>query len=102
MNAQHTPGPWAMEDGNGEHLAGPKGGFVPVGGCGCCGSPFMAAERHDVGLADARLLAAAPDLLFVLEGVMKAEKDEAGRIILFGWQQEVIRAEIAKATGVES
>lgn len=58
MSTQHTPGPWRYEPGRNDRppyvIRGSEGGFVVVG---------MTAARQD---ADARLIAAAPDLLSAL------------------------------------
>lgn len=66
MNAQHTPGPWryVRENGSpttGQHMiAGAKPGYL--------------AEVRDCGSGDvkanARLIAAAPELLEVAEGIL--------------------------------
>ncbi len=42
---------------------------------------------------------AAPDLLATLQGVLKIARGTSGRIIIEGWQENVIRAAIARATG---
>ena len=44
-------------------LAGPEDGFSIIGGCGSCGDPFV----HGDSVANARLIASAPDLLEALE-----------------------------------
>lgn len=65
MTAKHSPGPWRVcADGV---SVGPDDGFMPFDGCGCCGSPWMNAEDDDVALADARLIAKAPELLEALQ-----------------------------------
>lgn len=54
---------------------------------------------HQANLKNAFLMAAAPGLLEVLEGVLMMDRDKEGRIIIHGWQEDVIRAEVAKAKG---
>jgi hypothetical protein len=93
MNTQHTPGPWRYERANpspttGEHLiAGAKNGYL--------------AEIRDCGsgdvFANARLIAAAPDLLELARQIVLAADQNEGDIpadIVSG-----ARAAIAKATG---
>jgi hypothetical protein len=62
----HTPGPWFV-DADGAQDAGTKGAFVPFDACGCCDSPWMCGETEKERAANARLIAAAPDLLAALE-----------------------------------
>ena len=64
MSAAHTPGPWRVATDNA--VAGPEDGFNPIGACGCCDSPWMMADDKATQEADARLIAAAPDLLDTL------------------------------------
>jgi hypothetical protein len=64
----HTPGPWTSEvdDETGDCFKlKADDGTVLIGGCGCCGSPWMNGPYE----ANARLIAAAPDLLAVCERV---------------------------------
>ena len=62
MEHKHTPGPWRYELGRNDRppyvIRGSEGGCVVVG---------MTAARQD---ADARLIAAAPDLLAALESIV--------------------------------
>ena len=107
----HTPGPWfASYAGDMSINAGDpvqRGSYTTypisiVGGCGCCGSPF-GVDDPDECAANARLIAAAPDLLEALETALD------------GWQREFeylakrtpewvteARHAIAKATGEQA
>ena len=65
--AQFTPGPWAFtveSDGGKFELTAGDGTTTVLTGCGCCGSPVLCGEDH---MADARLMAAAPELLAALQ-----------------------------------
>jgi hypothetical protein len=101
----HTPGPWHIATGA-DHTP-----LVMAGGVGVA---HVYMQRFAVGRgakqeetdANARLIAAAPDLLFQLEGAARqlerdasalmADKKTARRIMS---QVDGIRAAIAKATG---
>jgi hypothetical protein len=101
MTAQHTQGPWSYLPGDG--LAWPsvqratEGGFVVVG---------SSREREE---ADAKLIAAAPDLLEALQELLAAER--ANSLEIFGRDtgghplnaagvaRKKARAAIAKANG---
>lgn len=86
---KHSPGPWSFEvEENGDKFKlSDVNNEVVVGGCGCCDSPWC-------NLADARLIAAAPDLLEALKVVLDdlMYKHHA-RVI------DVAHAAIAKAEG---
>jgi len=86
VSAQHTPGPWTYKHAeNGElEIKGPNDECV-VDGCGCCNSPFGDNLEYD-----ARLIAAAPDLLAALHNMLE-DGDKTDR--------EQALAAIAKATG---
>jgi hypothetical protein len=59
--AKHTPGPWTDRNGDGE-----VDGYVWAGDTVICGLGDKARQR-----ADARLIAAAPDLLYALKAMLK-------------------------------
>ena len=95
--AGHTPGPWRYERGNGspttgEHMiAGAKPGYLAeVRDCG----------SGDVG-ANARLIAAAPELLAALELARRwmCEVPVAKRAGNFNIALDRVDAAIAKAEG---
>jgi hypothetical protein len=114
MNAKHTPGPW-KHDAN--DVLNPERAFGIVRElgpkfdreAGTQGAIEVIAEicgddGSGVAEADARLIAAAPDLLAALEAVVemytKTPGDECGR--LFQRQEWFdARAAIAKAKGRE-
>ena len=101
--SEHTPGPWMVYADGIE--AGPEGGFRPFGGCGCCGSPWMNGADSETAKADARLIAAAPDLLEALDELeswlvcacIASPEDMAQS---FPHMLQVVQAAIAKAEGV--
>lgn len=84
MTTQHTPAPWAT-DGKAEtdtlDIVSPLGRVA------------MLDCSHDLVLEDARLIAAAPDLLACLLDVLDADGD------LNVMDFDRYRAAIAKATG---
>lgn len=86
----HTPAPWRIEGtNNGLFIAGAKPGYL--------------AEVRDCGSGDvadnARLIAAAPDLLSALQGVQAAWDENR---LLTSDEAAAVRAAIAKATGGQS
>lgn len=85
---QHTPGPWYLDahDERGWFLLSESG-------------PDIMAEPFDCADADARLIAAAPDLLSALEGML--EHADMGEINDEDTLEAVnaARAAIAKAKG---
>lgn len=81
--SKHTPGTWRGYKDQGVYVG--EGFDHPIfeTGCGCCTETTLTE-------ADARLLAAAPDLLEALEGVMYWDNGKP--------EWEIARAAIAKAT----
>nr|OAP95151.1 hypothetical protein A4U53_18185 [Rhizobium leguminosarum] len=87
----HTPGPWKFKT---DHLKGDCG--IHAEGTGIFAEAFTDIRHAGEGnrteaLANARLIAAAPDLLDALKGLLSSPTHE-------GWQGEA-RAAIAKAEG---
>lgn len=93
--SKHTPGPWNYtmdkERGWDFKLTADHGKTAIVSGCGCCDSPWVSCE------ADARLIAAAPELLEALELVVSFV--DAGQGTWTVEEQNKARAAIAKAKG---
>lgn len=65
MTTQHTPGEWYLNDNNREdmHVRAGKGGFV-IAEVDSSGTHFIGNQTE--AYANARLIAAAPDMLSVL------------------------------------
>ena len=108
MNAQHTPGPWTVEE-----LAAPKSMPLIAGPRMGDRMPLVATAEfsktgpidHDQACANARLIAAAPELLEVLKSLREwdfgaaiytAEDEKAfAQVVCSAW------AVIDKAEGAE-
>lgn len=97
----HTPGPWTKVNGE---LFGPHGRRVLVSDSGIgvvCGS--NPDPEHE---ANARLIAAAPELLEALRDLLRAvgragyDDADSGELFELDSAAEEARAVIAKATGV--
>jgi hypothetical protein len=93
-NTTHTPGPWEILGGNDPEfpsVVSPRFGEICDLENGLGG-----------GRANARLIAAAPELLAALQSIIKAADDpdnerDSDFVADIDW--EIIRAAIAKATG---
>ncbi|MDT3468959.1 hypothetical protein [Stenotrophomonas maltophilia] len=84
--SKHTPGPWAYQEDSDAYthiVRGPNNRFI------CQLAQVTSAEIE----ANARLIAAAPELLEALERILK------GALSLPRFAEELARAAIAKATG---
>lgn len=89
MNAQHTPGPWHHGLHHHGHLAvqAENGRLVTL--CGAIARDDAQLENH----ANARLIAAAPDLLAALQ------KIDANAAESVEWIRRAAREAIARAQG---
>jgi len=87
MTTQHTPGPWDLDIGK-------HGAAISNGGTIADINDTMTAWR-----ADARLIAAAPDLLETLEKIDAYLAPEKGDDDEWREIRAVIQAAIAKARG---
>ena len=97
--SKHTPGPWGMPDSGQGRISkvGANGGWDGLIATADCGD--YARSRSD-GLANARLIAAAPDLLEALKDMLDGHEDACT-----GYGEgaaDKARAAIAKATGGEA
>lgn len=90
----HTPGPWETGGVITRVVVWPNGWNAPlcIADCHAKNAPKTEAER----VANARLIAAAPDLLAALNQVLDASEDN-GDMDDIDW--DGIRAAIAKAKG---
>ena len=99
MSAGHTPGPWAVVPSvrfgsfDGKTTVASYG--ISNGSEWVCAIPCYAANTEP-SAANARLIAAAPDLLAACEALLASHKYGDG----VGWQhaRDKARAAIAKAT----
>lgn len=99
LTAKHTPGPWTLKPAEDGEFREPGNGDAAVVGSNLV-SPGIVWQNDEEGRANARLIAAAPELLEALEAV-QAELDSgapniARRMHALGVQ---ISAAIAKAKG---
>jgi len=103
--SKHTLGPWSIfTDEKHKHNAGIEAdGFSII----CIGYPDEKLAMDDSGVhgrteeeaqANARLIAAAPDLLEALEAIMDSDLWEWNGSAAF-WLQDKVKAAIAKAKG---
>lgn len=102
MSAQHTPGPWSVPH-FADMLGGCKCGYVfseSQRGMGSICSVVSGGENeeHEQAIANARLIAAAPDLLAACQAYM-ADRAEAGCTADSG-AVKAMRAAIEKASGM--
>lgn len=93
MSAQHTPGPWVVAGP--DAASGP--GYVMTRGGTYVAKPLI---NYD---ANARLIAAAPELLEALEGLLSFAEDVEAKALVGDegclWPVEIARFAIAKARG---
>ena len=68
---KHTPGPWEVRLSMGSQSIAYD---ISSDDGRVCSSPRWATPREDEALANARLIAAAPDLLEALEAIMHAHQ----------------------------
>ena len=111
METKHTPGPWALETVPTTcgvcHKVGPFPGKRPVDkpryACLYADYPSKGNQPDDELEANARLIAAAPDLLQELKNIANADTVEWDDPTEFeAWAKNRARAAIAKATGEQA
>ena len=88
--SNHTPGPWTT-DGKARNVSDTLFAWVKMGDVG---NIHVRGETVEQCEANARLIAAAPDLLEALEGYAECSD---GCTCGDGWSHEPARAVIAKA-----
>ena len=92
MSTQHTPGPWQMNTCHQGHFVtapSPNGGMHQITIAETRAVTRGALYSH-MEYADARLIAAAPDLLLALKELLEGSNDTT---------RELARSAIAKAEG---
>ena len=87
MSAKHTPGPWVFAWGGGHALV-----FDAKGGPTIAAVPYDDAPDAALAAANARLIAAAPELLEALVSLTRT-------LNAAGYSTKQADAAIAKATG---
>lgn len=102
--SKHTPGPWSALTPDQFGRPVQADWVVAVGDAYICVGPQWDEEYRDESLANARLIAAAPEMLEALKAVMDNESDwkwaqEFGGYVLDDDVREQVRAAIAKAKG---
>ena len=98
--ADHTPGPWELK-AESEHLGGRVRKLQVLASHGLAGNRelFCRFGPDDTDKANARLIAAAPELLAALEDLVQCSPDD---IDSWGFNDALAkaRAAIAKAKGI--
>jgi hypothetical protein len=101
MTAQHTPGPWKVKAGTNAVLAGRKQICSHVNAASAL--PVNMLEDQEIAQANARLIAAAPELLDALQELTQIasvlEATCLGDSRAKENRMDRARAAIAKATG---
>ena len=100
---KHTPGPWWVGTGTSDQL-GPVLAIVrKEESCGAAIAVIDTVTGDEVSQENARLIAAAPDLLNALQAIVKslAGQDDEG-MIEHAQQMIDARSAIAKATGEQA
>lgn len=87
---QHTPGPWHLID---------QTEIRNASGCTVCvTSEYRVSGREQEAIADARIIAAAPDLLAALQTIADSEPFDGESFVCdFETVQGIARAALAKA-----
>lgn len=91
MSAQHTPGPWVLKQFGGPQISGPNGYAVAT-----MWGALSVRELAGQDAANARLIAAAPDLLEALEMMVAVSRSAPGFSAMVRKDAELA---IAKARG---
>jgi len=103
---QHTSGPWSIDEWG--SVNGPDGRTIEINGVASVCSPGV---RQDIAKANARLIAAAPELLEALQKSAVALEEASKLLYVKGLQgcasimmghRDIARAAIARATGAAS
>ncbi len=111
MTAKHTPGPWTPEFGEAYRVRAQQDGGQVAIMTNLKGRDGLAGRRNgDEVAANARLIAAAPELLEAAKLVLEwyeAEDNHSGtdfyqRMQMCRDSEDAIRAAIAKATGEQT
>lgn len=103
VTAQHTPGPWTIRYGT--NLFSESGRLVASTGGHSLNGRF--GDEHRINVANARLIAAAPELLAALNQIANEMQSASsrGRDVSVSWLDARIalaRVAIAKAEGREA
>ena len=99
MSAQHTPGPWAISIADPHRVVLANGSSK---GLEVAQAKEFVPQYREQSLANARLIAAAPDLLEALQTLLGwVEAWDVGFLFDDEWpaDEAKIKAAIAKATG---
>lgn len=103
MSTKHTQGPWEFytePQPNGLPIVGTRGLMVAM-----LAHSINHEAQRETALANARLIAAAPELLKALQALVDAYEKDAAEAFHQPWLKPVAiaaRAAIAKATGEQA
>ena len=96
-NTKHTPGPWKFGAVSGHIFCAGETGYEGFHLATVRGTESEWADAREAAVANARLIAAAPDLLAALQGMMAASyRDDP---ITYVTARNLATAAISRATG---
>ena len=98
MKTQHTPGPWFQHHSD-VSIRVCDGAHDSQDGCKTIAEAEIIGYDREVSQANARLIAAAPEVLYALENLLALVEGECPSILRDDHHHDMVTAAIRKAKG---